>query len=144
MSVSETTDNAVLAHNRAMLLDALRAAGATRAVIAYSGYGGVPNPDDIRIFDNSDSVLSGDQAVAIMQQVPGDTSDPGGTGQVVVNIPVRDALGAFTSLALQIHHPQYEKNEGGTGEVIFDCSDNTVRMEHRDFRIEYVHSDTDL
>jgi hypothetical protein len=113
MYIPYEAGDSVLAHNRTVLLDALRAVGVASAVIAYSGYGGLPNPNVIQILDNEGSALAGDQTVSVQQKIIGGAGDRSRTGQGMTNISLRHALDGFSTLALSIHYPHYEKTKAG-------------------------------
>jgi hypothetical protein len=140
------TQNAdpILSHNRTVLLEALRAAGAASAVISYSGHGDEGNANDILIVDTTGQEVSGDQTVTIMRE---DTRYVDGEWQsthTLADMSLRDALDAFADRAVDGYHPGYWNGEGGEGDITFDVAAGTVHMAHRDHYVERVHTDTDL
>ncbi|MFV8529735.1 DUF6878 family protein [Ralstonia pseudosolanacearum] len=143
MSDTPTTDP-ILSHNRTVLLDALRTAGAASAVISYSGYGDSGNANEIQILDAGGQALTGDQTVSIMREDARYVDGQWQSTQAMVDVNLSDALDAFADRAVGHYHPGFENNEGGAGEITFDCIAGTVCMAHRDHYVEHIHTDTDL
>ena len=54
------------------------------------------------------------------------------------------ALSDYAMEAVYQHHRGWENNEGGYGEVIFDCEAGTVRIEHFDYFVESEYTETEL
>lgn len=134
----------ILAHNRAVLLDALRAAGAATAVIRYSGYGDEGNANETSIVTATGESLRGDQTVTVVCEDSRYVNDQWQSAQMAAVISLRDALDAFADRAVALHHPGFENNDGGEGEITFDCAAGTVCMAHRDYYVESCCTDTDL
>ncbi|AXV94631.1 hypothetical protein GO300_01042 [Ralstonia solanacearum] len=143
MPNTQTTDP-VQSYNRAVLLDALRAVGAATAVISYFGYGDSGNANEIQIYDAGSEEVSGDQTVSIMREDARYVDGQWQSTHAMVDMSLRDALDAFGDRAVSFHHPGFENNEGGDGEITFDCIAGTVLMAHRDHYFEHIHTDTDL
>lgn len=143
MSDTPTTDP-VLSHNRTVLLDALRAAGAATAVISYSGYGDSGNANEIQILDAGGQAVTGDQTVSLMREDARYVDGQWQSTHALTDMSLRDALDAFGDRAVSLHHPGFENNEGGDGEITFDCIAGTVCMAHRGHYVEHIHTDTDL
>ncbi|QKL61258.1 hypothetical protein HI808_06030 [Ralstonia solanacearum] len=143
MSDTPTTDP-VLSHNRTVLLDALHAAGAATAVISYSGYGDSGNANEIQILDAGGQAVTGDQTVSLMREDARYVDGQWQSTHALTDMSLRDALDAFGDRAVSLHHPGFENNEGGDGEITFDCIAGTVCMAHRDHYVEHIHTDTDL
>lgn len=134
----------VLTHNRTALLDALRAADATSAVISYSGYGDSGNANEISIRNADGGEINGTATVTVMQARSRYVEGKWETSHVLVDQSLRDALGAFADHAVGLYHPGFGNNEGGDGEITFDCAESTITMDHRDLYVESVHSGHDL
>ncbi|MRS99698.1 hypothetical protein GJQ57_13690 [Ralstonia pickettii] len=143
MTEPHTTDP-VLSRNRAVLLDALRAAGATTAVISYSGHGDEGNANDITIRNAGDQDIAGDETVNVVQETRHYIDGQWQSTYTTVEMRLHDALEAFADRAVDHYHAGYWNGEGGAGEITFDCLAGTVCMAHRDHYIEHVHTDTDL
>lgn len=134
----------VLSHNRTVLLDALRAAGAAYAVITYSGFGDSGNANAIQILDTGGQEVHGDQAVSVLREDGRYVYGQWQSTQSMGELSLRDALDAFADRALDRYHPGFEDNDGGEGEITFDVAAGTVCMAHRDFYVESTHTETDL
>lgn len=141
---NRTTSDSILTHNRAVLLKALQAAGATTAVLSYSGYGDDGSANEIRVIDAAGHALPGDSIVTIQQLSLHFAEGQWHSTVVATELSLRDALDAFADLAVDRHHPGYENNQGGDGEITFDCAAGTVRMEHRDHFVNSYLTCTDL
>ncbi|MGA4231783.1 DUF6878 family protein [Ralstonia nicotianae] len=143
MSDTQTTDP-VLSHNRTVLLDALRAAGAASAVISYSGYGDSGNANETCIVDAERREMNVDQTIRVMREDAHYMDGQWQSSRAMVDMSLRDALDAFADRAVGHYHPGFENNEGGAGEITFDVAAGTVCMTHRDHYVEHIHTDTDL
>ncbi|MGS1053287.1 DUF6878 family protein [Burkholderia glumae] len=42
------------------------------------------------------------------------------------------------------HHPGFENNDGGSGEVYFEVDSMRVWIEHRDYYTESIYSENEL
>lgn len=143
--MSDTTAaDPILSHNRTILLDALRAAGAASAVISYSGYGDSGNANEISILDAEGREVNANQTVHVMRKDARYVDGQWQSSHVLADMSLRDALDAFADRAVGRYHPGFENNEGGDGEITFDCIAGTVCMAHRDHYVEHIHTDTDL
>lgn len=143
MSDTQTTDP-VLSHNRTVLLEELRKAGAATAVISYSGYGDSGNANEIQILDAGGQKISGDQVVSIMREDGRYVDGQWQSTHALTDMSLHDALDVFGDRAVGHYHAGYENNEGGAGEITFDCMAGTVCLAHRDHYVEHIHTDTDL
>ncbi|WP_247539139.1 DUF6878 family protein [Ralstonia pseudosolanacearum] len=143
MSDTQTTDP-ILSHNRTVLLDALRAAGAASAVVSYSGYGDEGNANEIQILDADRQEIGGDQTVSILREDSRYIDREWQSTQITADVSLVDALDAFADRAVDRYHAGYWNGEGGAGEITFDCVAGTVCMAHRDHYVEHIHTDTDL
>ncbi|API73562.1 DUF6878 family protein [Ralstonia pseudosolanacearum] len=143
MSDTQTTDP-VLSRNRTVLLEALRTAGAATAVIAYSGYGDSGNANDISLLGADGQEVNADLTVHVMREDARYVDGQWQSAHAMVDLSLRDALDAFGDRAVSLHHPGFENNDGGDGEIAFDVAAGTVCMAHRDHYVEHFHTDTDL
>jgi hypothetical protein len=134
----------ILSHNRTVLLDALRAAGAASAVIAYSGNGDSGNATEIRILDAAGQDIPGTQNVTVRQQASRFVHGKWLATESEVSLPLSDALDAFADRAVGHYHTGFENGDGGDGEITFECAAGTVCLSHRDFYTEHIATDTDL
>lgn len=134
----------ILSHNRTVLLDALRAAGAASAVVTYSGYGDSGNTNEIQILDAEGQEIRGNQTVSIQREDGRYVDGQWQSTCFAADMSLRDALDAFADRVVGHYHAGYENGDGGEGEITFDCASGTVRMAHRDFYTEHVNTDTEL
>lgn len=139
----DTTDP-ILARNRTVLLDALRTAGAASAVIRYSGCGDSGNPTEIDIVTAAGQPVSGDPAVSVIREDCQYVDGQWQSTHTPADMSLSAALEAFADRAITRYHPGFENNEGGDGEITFDCAAGTVRMAHRDYYVESCCTDTEL
>ncbi|MBO6727775.1 MAG: hypothetical protein JJ911_19110 [Rhizobiaceae bacterium] len=100
---------AALAERRKALLAALRAAGATRVIILYDGYGDSGDVNDVTI-EPETVALGAEDAMALA------------------------AFGWDRAYAL---HPGFENNEGGNGEIAWDIATDTMSLTHNDCVMDY-------
>lgn len=140
----DTSLDAVLSHNRTVLLDALRAAGAASAVISYSGSGDEGNVNDISVLDASGQPLDATQPVTVMEEDSQYVDGQWQTSRTMVERSLHDALDAFADLAISVYHCGYENGDGGAGEITFDCAAGTVQMAHNAHYTESFLTETDL
>lgn len=137
--VPGTADEAIIA-NKQLLMDALRAAGGKRAQIDYSGDGDSGQVNDVVV----------EPAIPLAREVPffaSSSTFEGGAWQVTykqVALSLQHALEAFAYDVVTKHHDGYENGDGGSGEVIFDCESGGVLLEHRDYYVECVSTETQL
>lgn len=134
----------VLSHNRTVLLDALRAAGAAYAVITYSGQGDEGNPNAIQILDAGGEEIAPGLTVSIQREEARYVNGQWQSTCTRADLDLRDALEAFADRAVDRYHPGYWNGEGGEGEITFDVVAGSVCMAHRDFYVESTHTETDL
>lgn len=140
----DTSGHTVLSHNRTVLLDALRAAGAASAVIEYSGSGDEGSVNDISILDASGEPLNASQSVTVMEEDSHYVDGQWQTSHTMVEQSLHNALDAFADLAISVYHCGYENGDGGTGEITFDCAAGTVQMAHNAHYTESFLTKTDL
>lgn len=139
-----TSRDAFLSHNRTVLLDALRAAGAASATIRYSGYGDSGNASEISILDANRHEIDGTTSVTVMEEHSRYVDGRWETSHTLVERSLHDALDAFADHAVDLYHPGFVNNGGGEGEITFDCAAATITMDHRDNYVESIQSVHDL
>ncbi|WP_298434990.1 DUF6878 family protein [Ottowia sp.] len=130
--------------NKALLLETLKAAGAVHATVSYSGGGDEGSAESVeaRGVDGTPIDLSGSVSQFVEHSHYAD-----GRWQSAVaeeERPLDDALLDFAMEAVDAHHGGWENNDGGAGEVIFDCTSGSVRLEHRDYYTESIYTETTL
>lgn len=133
-----------LARNKETLLDALKRAGALRARVTYHGGGDEGSHDDVSASDAANSPIDLSGTVSLLCERY-DRED----GQWKISIvpqdqPLDTALSDYAMEAVEQHHGGWENNEGGYGEVVFDCEAGTARIEHNDYVVESEYTETVL
>ncbi|AXW09998.1 hypothetical protein CJO90_05665 [Ralstonia solanacearum] len=134
----------VLSHNRAVLLDTLRAAGAATVVITYSGQGDEGNPNAIQILDAGGEEIAPGLTVTIQQEEVRYVNGQWQSTCTTVDLNLCDALEAFADRAVDRYHAGYWNGEGREGEITFDVAAGTVCMAHRDHYLESILTETNL
>ncbi|MCL1960606.1 MAG: hypothetical protein FWG56_02230 [Desulfovibrionaceae bacterium] len=130
--------------NKALLLDALKSAGAIRAAVTYSGGGDEGYADGI-VATAADGKPIRLSAPVSLYVVRSDFIDGQWQSAIVLKeLPLEDALSNFAMEALEERHAGWEINDGGEGEVVFDCAKGVVRIEHNDYYTESEHTETTL
>ncbi len=130
--------------NKALLLQALKATGAVQATVSYSGSGDEGGAENVEARGADGAPL--DLGGSVSQFVEHSHYADGRWQSAVADEerPLDDALLDFAMEAVNAHHGGWENNDGGAGEVIFDCTSDSVRLEHKDYYIESVCTETTL
>lgn len=137
-------DGERMERNKAILLDALKQSGATQATVGYRGGG------DEGIFDEVAASAIDATPVLLEYQVSVLVKNSRHVDREWHHLtelskrPLDEALSDFAMEAVSKHHGGWEINEGGSGEVIFDCSADTVRIEHNRYFCESEYTETVL
>ncbi|PLZ02398.1 hypothetical protein CY652_11765 [Burkholderia sp. WAC0059] len=135
----------VLLYNKAVLLTALQDAGAVSAVITYSGCDDNGGLTELLIADIDGNELPGAQIVLTMREYGGRIPHEYKSVYFITDDnSLYDALVEFAERAIALHHPGYENDQGGTGEIRFDCVTGEVRMSHNSYYIEAAHTEGGL
>lgn len=138
------TTNERMACNKEILLDALKHAGAIRAGVAYHGGGDEGTDQGAKASDAHNQAVDLSSTVTLFCERRDHEA-----GQWKISIAQQDALldialSDYAMEAVYQHHRGWENNEGGYGEVIFDCEAGTVRIEHFDYFVESEYTETVL
>ena len=120
-----------LDHLKAVTLAALRTAEITSVEITFDGYGDSGSIDDI-------TCLSADASVADCPDVQVAAPD-GGESETEPSrtIALSGALEDIGYIALELHHPGWEINEGSAGALEIDVAAGTFILECRTRFIDY-------
>ena len=112
-----------LDHLKAVTLAALRTAEIASVEITFDGYGDSGSIDDI-------TCLSADASIADCPEVQVAAPD-GGESETEPprTIPLSDALEEIGCIALELHHPGWEINEGSAGALEIDVAAGTFILE---------------
>jgi hypothetical protein len=137
--VPSNADEAIQA-NKLLLLEALRAAGCKTALVGYYGEGDSGSVNDVKVEPEIDLQLQ----VAFF--APSNHFEAGvwHVSYRKVLMPLHCALEAFADDVVVKHHEGYENGDGGSGELTFDCDSGEVRLDHRDYYVESVSTETVL
>ncbi|MCA8355614.1 DUF6878 family protein [Burkholderia cepacia] len=133
-----------IAHNKAVLLDCLRSAGAHGAVVEYEGYGDSGDVTDVCIVGPDMTPMSILGNVEIHDYDRRYENGQWVYARTAHVLPVADALTRFAEAVVVLHHEGYENNDGGAGEVHFEVAPGHVRLEHRDYYTESIYTGTEL
>jgi hypothetical protein len=124
----ESVRAGVTAANRRVILDALRAAGATRAVGEYSGSGDDGGFDSVDI--EGASALPSVECVRIDSRREGDR-------WVYVTVPdvrpLQDVVEDFLGEYVDSHHGGWENGDGASGTVALDVATGVIRIDHESY-----------
>ena len=130
--------------NKALLLEVLKTTGAIRASVHYSGEGDSGFADETLGFDAADAPVDLSTKVSMFVEHSQYVNDQWQTAIVQEERSLEDALTDFAMEAITTHHGGWENNDGGAGEVIFDCVEETVHIEHNDYYTESTYTETIL
>lgn len=97
---------------RFFLLRRLRMAGVTEVVCTYDAYADSGNWEDVTL----------------------------DCGRITPPEDLRDALGDFAWDVAYHHHPGFENNEGGYGEMTWDIIADAISLDHADRFVDTSHS----
>ncbi len=133
---------ALLDFNRRILLEVLTAAGTGRAVVNYSGEGDEGRIEGVDI-EPSDVDLQ--VQIAMLHEIRSYDAQKGWqVHQDFESKSIEEALLDYADGVIEQYHGGYENNDGGRGEVIFDCKEARVALEHYDFYVESTMTVTEL
>lgn len=138
------SENERMRRNKDILLAALRATGAIRASVAYSGSCDEGYVSGIGAQDRQNAAVSLDAPVAVYDEDRRFEAGQWQTSTVLKEQPLEQALSDFAMQALWRHHQGWENNEGGSGEVVFDCESGTAWIEHTEYFAESEYTETAL
>ncbi len=133
-----------LARNKTQLLDALKRAGAVRATVSYHGGGDEGCADGAGAFSGDGASVDLAGTVLVFRERYDHANGQWTTSIDQQEEPLDAALCDYAMEAVARHHGGWENNEGGYGEVVFDCEAGTVRLEHNDYIIETDYTETAL
>lgn len=127
-----------LDHLKAVTLAALRTAEIASVEITFDGYGDSGSIDDITC-PSADASVSDCPEVQVTAPDGGESeTEPSRT------IPLSDALEEIGYIALELHHPGWEINEGSAGALEIDVAAGTFVLECRTRFIDYDEQLTEI
>lgn len=145
LSPPETTltmpDSERMTRNKALLLDALKVAGAILASVTYRGGGDEGTDDGVTAFDANNAAVDLSDTVSLFCERYYRDDQDWKTKIEQKDQPLDEALTDYAMEAVNQHRGGWEDGEGGYGEVVFDCETNTVRIEHNDYYIESEYTE---
>lgn len=113
---------AVRASNKTMLFDALAAAGITKVVVHFDGYGDSGQVEDIAAYAGDADASIPANAIEIARARWGETEADH------VSCSLRDAIEALAYDTLEERHGGWENNEGAYGVFTFDVAARTITL----------------
>lgn len=123
----------LLTANKPVLLEALRIAGAVRAVVCYSGSGDEGGTNEVYVFDGQNEHINPDLRVRVKSDNRRLVDGCWQTLFEEVDLSLADGLIAFADRAIEVYESSFEDGEGGEGDVVFDLATMSVLMKHREF-----------
>lgn len=145
LPIPETTvtmsDSERKARNKALLLDALKGAGAVLASVTYRGGGDEGTDDGVTAFDANNAAVDLSDTVSLLCERCYRDDQDWKTKIEQEDQPLANALTDYAMEAVNQHRCGWEDGEGGYGEVVFDCEAGTVRIEHNDYYVESEYTE---
>ena len=115
------------AHNKTVLLNALREAGITRVDVEFDGYGDEGQIQSITCVGADDCQVEPPIGEIEIQSVIHD-----GSGVTSETMPVASAIEHVCYDLLAQHHAGWENNEGGYGTFVFDVARDAITYTHNE------------
>lgn len=133
---SRTQAEAVLHHNRAVILAALTRLDISAAYVRYSGGGDSGDVTDVEVTPKE--ALLKAQAEPVTLQHLHTSYREGNYHYDVQDSPVMldEALRDFTMDWVELHHAGWENNDGASGTLTVDVADNCFELEHESYYTE--------
>lgn len=125
--------------NKTILLEALKAAGAARATIAYSGGGDEGFVRDIGATGADGSMIALTATVSLFAEKSQFVGGQWHRHSVQEEQPLDQALSDFAMEAVHHRHGYWHN-----GEVVFECESPTARIEHNAYFVESEYTETVL
>lgn len=112
--------------NKTALFDALAAAGITRVVVRFDGYGDSGQIEEVSVEANVAAAVLPDATITIAQP-SGDR-----TRLDHVSLPVADVIEALAYGFLADTHDGWENNDGAFGDFIFDVAERSITLDYNE------------
>jgi len=117
----------------------LRAAGIATVEITFDGYGDSGSIEEINCLDSSNGVTDCPSAELTF------SGEQDGNGPAPVQpTSLHEALESIGYLALELHHPGWENNEGATGSLEIDASKASFVLECQLRYVDYDEHQTGI
>lgn len=114
----EAEVRAELEHLKAVLVPALQAAGIARVEVLFDGAGDSGAVEDCICYDGANAVVECPEAV-VARSVATGAGKPRQAPEPLTE-PLSGALESVAYLALELHHPGWEINDGSSGTRLID------------------------
>lgn len=130
--------------NKTILLEALKAAGAARATITYSGGGDDGFVREIGAMRADGSKIALTATVSMLAETSQFVAGQWRKYSVQEELPLDQALSDFAMEAVHHRHGGWQNGESAYGEVVFECESATARIEHNAYFVESEFTETAL
>ena len=130
----------IQAHNRAVILDSLKALGITRVTIEYNGCGDSGDVTDAGT-EPADAVEHLKETAVVVACINYDHGAPQDTrySRQDCSTSLREALDHFALDWASMQHPGWENNDGGRGEFTVFVNEGRFELEHYEYYTESSH-----
>ena len=139
-----TTAEAAWQENKRLLLAALVASGACTANVTYVGIGDSGGIEGVSVEMPEGLIFDPSTPVTVFVDEGEYVDRTWRTRVVAREARLEDAIRDFAEESIERCHSGYENEDGGAGEVIFDCDAKTVRIEHNDYYTDSEYTETQL
>lgn len=136
------SDEELLSLNRQILLETLQARGASRVALSYHGQGDDGCMQGVEVVPETIDLSL--QVSLLHSTVTYGPNFERSVHQAFELTSLEAGLVDYAEAIVELHHSGYENNDGGEGEVVFDCTEGTVFIDHRDFYVESYQTVTPL
>lgn len=127
--------NSVRAHNRELILDALKHKSIPSVIVVYDGYGDSGGITDFQVNGGKGQADLADKVIC-------QTSEPFTGEKFDEEKTLKDLIESLAMDFVESDHDGWENNEGGSGTVTFDTQAMQVRVDHLENYVsheEYTH-----
>ncbi|MCL2591556.1 MAG: hypothetical protein FWD67_11985 [Betaproteobacteria bacterium] len=122
--------------NKEILLATLKAIGAKRATVSYSGSGDEGYADEVLIESQDGTAIEPATIVSLFSKDSVFVERKWQVSTSISEFPLAEALKSFAMSVLWLHHAGWENNDGGSGEVEFDPDGGEVCLHHNEYYTE--------
>ncbi len=136
-----TNLQALVLHNKAAIMAALKSNGVTNATSEYSGSGDEGSTGSVTVHPENTAALEYNVTVKMIGSTFDSSAEKWITKASDSNLTLEQALRDVTDQLIEMNgHAGYEDGDGGGGSVTFDVENDTVEHDHYDCVVENVHS----
>ena len=126
--------NEMLPANKAVLFDALAAAGITSVHVDFDGYGDSGQIEDITVKAGDEPAELPDERIEIFDPIWGSTEIEKQT------MTIREAIEALAYAFLRQTHAGWENNDGAYGDFTFNVAERTITLDYNERYTETNYS----